>query len=391
MIYDFSNTLNRENTASVKYDLREKMFGCPNIVPMWVADMDFPTPDFIIKRIEQRLNHPILGYTFRDDEFNTSISNWLSKRHGWVIEKQWLSFCPGIVAGLNHAVQAFTKNRDKVLIQTPVYHPFFYAVQQNGRRLVENQLLNNGKRYAIDFKLLENQLRNGVKLFILCNPHNPVGRVWTHDELCKIAELCLKYNILVIADEIHADIVFSPHKHIPFASLSNEVSNITLTFGSASKTFNIAGLATAYAVVSNEMNLKQYNLQLERNGTNMGNVLGYEATKGAYTLQGEEWLMQLLDYLQGNIDFVRDFITQKLPKIKLMEPEGTYLLWLDFKAFGLNNDELTDMLINKVGVGFNTGEVFGSNGSGFQRMNIACPRSIIEKVLNNLTTVFSKF
>jgi len=391
MIYDFSKILNRENTASVKYDLREKLFGNPNVVPMWVADMDFPTPDFIIKRIEQRLMHPILGYTFRDDDYNACISNWLSKRHGWNVEKQWLSFCPGIVAGLNHAVQAFTKNGDKVLIQTPVYHPFFYAVQQNGRRLVENLLLNNGKRYNIDFKLFDKQLRKGVKLFILCNPHNPVGRVWTLDELSRIAELCLKHKVLVIADEIHADLIFAPHKHIPFASLSDEVSNITITFGSASKTFNIAGLATAYAVISNEMNLKKYNLQLERNGTNMGNVLGFEATKGAYSPQGEEWLMQLLDYLKGNVDFVRDFVSQKIPKIKLTEPEGTYLLWLDFRELGLNNKELTKILIQKVGVGFNTGEVFGENGSGFQRMNIACPRSIIEKVLNDLSTVFSKF
>ena len=391
MIYDFSKILNRENTASVKYDLREKLFGNPNVVPMWVADMDFPTPDFIIKRIEQRLMHPILGYTFRDDDYNACISNWLSKRHGWNVEKQWLSFCPGIVAGLNHAVQAFTKNGDKVLIQTPVYHPFFYAVQQNGRRLVENLLLNNGKRYNIDFKLFDKQLRKGVKLFILCNPHNPVGRVWTLDELSRIAELCLKHKVLVIADEIHADLIFAPHKHIPFASLSDEVSNITITFGSASKTFNIAGLATAYAVISNEMNLKKYNLQLERNGANMGNVLGFEATKGAYSPQGEEWLMQLLDYLKGNVDFVRDFVSQKIPKIKLTEPEGTYLLWLDFRELGLNNKELTKILIQKVGVGFNTGEVFGENGSGFQRMNIACPRSIIEKVLNDLSTVFSKF
>jgi cystathionine beta-lyase len=366
------------------------MFGKADVVPMWVADMDFPTPPFIIERLEQRLKHPLLGYTIRDDEYNSAIEYWLKKRDGWIIQKEWISFCPGIVAGLNHAVQAFTKPGEKILIQTPVYHPFFFAVKQNERELVENPLLYSNNRYSIDFNHFEEQLKSGVKLFILCNPHNPVGRVWTIDELKTLAELCLKYNVLVVSDEIHSDLVLEPNRHIPFASISSKVSDITITFGSASKTFNIAGLACAYAVISKGANLKQYNLQLESNGTGLGNIFGYEALKAAYSPQGKEWLMQVMKYLSESIDLVRDYLLQNIPKIKLVEPEGTYLLWLDFNEFGYSQKELNRKLIHEIGVGFSSGDVFGSNGKGFQRMNIACPKSMIEKVLERLANGFAE-
>lgn len=389
MKYDFNTLIQREKTSSVKYDLRSDTFGAPNVIPMWVADMDFATPPFIINSLLQRLAHSVLGYTFRDEEYQSSIVNWLGRRHGWAIQERWLSFCPGIVAGLNHAIQAFTKPGERVLIQPPVYHLFFHAIRNNKRRLVLNPLVYANGKYAIDFDLLDKQLKSGVNLFILCTPHNPVGRVWSHGELSRVAELCLKYGVTVVSDEIHADLVFAPHRHIPFASLSKEVGNITLTFGSASKTFNLAGLSTAYAVASNHQMLKKYNRQLELNGTDMGNVMGYEATKAAFSAMGEEWLAQLLEYLQGNVSYVREFLSLRLPKVKLVEPEGTYLLWLDFSEYGLSNSELGQKLIHEAGVGLNAGEMFGVQGSGFQRMNIACPRSTIEKALESIYLAFS--
>ena len=292
------------------------------------------------------------------------------------------------MAGLNHAVQAYTNTGDKILIQTPVYHPFAHAVKQNGRELVTNPLVLENGKYHIDFEDFEAKLSQGVKLFILCSPHNPVGRVWTKEELLKMANLCLKHNALIVADEIHADLVFHPNVHTPLATLSTEIADKTITFGSASKTFNIAGLATAWIAISNSQLLKRYNLQAQRNGTWHGNIFGFEATKAAYSPQGEEWLNELLNYFTHNTQVVKDFIKSELPKVKLIEPEGTYLLWLDFRAYNLSNDELKDILVSKAGIGFNAGEMFGDNGSGFQRMNIACPSQTVELALAKLKEAF---
>ena len=388
MKYDFSTEISRLGTSTIKYDKREQIFGNANVLPMWVADMDIATPPFIVERLQKRLQHPILGYTLQDDEYNNSIAWWLQKRFAWQIETDWLSYCPGIVAGLNHAVQAYTNPGDKVLIQSPVYHPFFHAVKQNGRELLTNPLVLSNGKYHIDFKDFEAKLSQGVKLFILCSPHNPVGRVWTADELTTMAELCLKHNVLIVADEIHADLIFEPNKHIPIATLSPEVANKTITFGSASKTFNIAGLATAWIAISNSQLLKRYNLQAQRNGTWHGNIFGFEATKAAYSPQGEEWLEQLLSYLAKNTSMVRNFLETQLPKVKLIEPEGTYLLWLDFRDFNLSNDELKMLLVEKAGIGFNAGEMFGDEGSGFQRMNIACPAQTVSLALQRLKSTF---
>jgi cystathionine beta-lyase len=388
MKYDFSTEISREGTSTIKYDKREVIFGDHNVLPMWVADMDIATPPFIIERLQNRLQHPILGYTLQDDEYNKAIAWWLEKRFGWTIETSWLSYCPGIVAGLNHAVQAYTNPSDKVLIQSPVYHPFFYAVRQNGRELLTNPLVLSNGKYQINFDDFEAKLKQGVKLFVLCSPHNPVGRVWTLSELTRMAELCLKYNVLIVSDEIHADLVLEPNKHLPLATLSPEIANNTITFGSASKTFNIAGLATAWIAISNSNLLKRYNLQAQRNGTWHGNIFGFEATKAAYTPEGEDWLEQLLAYLRENIRLVRDFLALQLPKVKLVEPEGTYLLWLDFREYNLSNDELKEILVKKAGIGFNAGEMFGDEGSGFQRMNIACPSQMVTFALNQLKDAF---
>ncbi len=389
MKYDFSTIIPRENTSAIKLEKREALFGDANVLPMWVADMDFATPPFIIERLKERLQHPILGYTLQDDDYNSAIVGWLQNRFGWTIEKSWLSFCPGIVAGLNHAVQAYTKPGDKVLIQSPVYHPFFYAVRQNGRELVTNSLVLEEGNYAINFDDFEAKVKQGVKLFILCSPHNPVGRVWTRDELTRMANICIDNKVLVVSDEIHADLAFKPCKHTPLASISTAIAENTITFGSASKTFNIAGLATAWIATSKPQLLKRYNLQAERNGTWHGNIFGFEATKAAYSPDGEEWLNQLLDYISSNIQLVREVLATQIPKIKLIEPQGTYLLWLDFRAVGLSDEALSKVLVEKAGLGLNPGAMFGAEGVGFQRMNVACPNETVVTALTKLKDAFA--
>lgn len=389
MKYNFSNIINREGSASVKYELRNQMFSNPHVLPMWVADMDLAVPPFIMNALEKRLQHPILGYTIRNEQFLSSIAWWQKQCFKWSVETSWISYCPGIVAGLNHAVQAFTREGDKILIQTPVYHPFFSAVKLNKRELISNPLVLINGKYEIDFELFNKQIGNGVKMFILCNPHNPVGRVWTATELQTMASICLKNNVLIVSDEIHADLIYSPNKHIPIATLSNEVEDKTITFNAPSKSFNIAGLATAYAIIKNTQNLKRYNLQLERNGTSHGSLMGYTALQAAYTPEGELWLSELINYLMQNIETVDKFLKKQLPKLKLVRPEGTYLLWLDFREYGLSQSELNLKLINQAGLGFNDGAIFGSEGNGFQRMNIGCPQNVVVEALNRLEKAFA--
>lgn len=388
MKYDFSTIIDRANTSAIKLDRLNSLFGNAQALPMWVADMDFATPPFIINRLIQRLNHPILGYTYADDAYNNAIVQWQYNQHGWEIQPSWLAFTPGIVAGLNHAVQAFTQPGEKVLVQTPVYHPFFYAINNNGRELIKSPLTYIDNSYHIDFQSLEEKMKGGVKLFILCNPHNPVGRVWTKDELAKMAEICLKYDVTVISDEIHADLIFKPHKHVPFASLSPQIAEKTITFNSASKTFNIAGLTSAYAILSNPDMLETYNRQVELNGTGHGSIMGYEAVKAAYSADGQMWLDQVLEYIGENIALVKEYLDAYIPKLTMVELQGTYLLWLNFNAFGINHSELVRMLTRDAGLALNDGQMFGLDGTGFFRMNIATPKSNVQEALERLKKVF---
>lgn len=390
MKYDFSTIIDRANTSAIKIERLPSLFGNAQALPMWVADMDFATPPFVINRLNQRLNHPILGYTAADNVYNDAIIKWQYNRHGWEIQSSWLAFAPGIVAGLNYAVQAFTQPGEKVLVQTPVYHPFFYAVNNNGRELIKSPLTYTENSYGINFQALEEEMKNGVKLFILCNPHNPVGRVWTKDELTKMAEICLKYDITVISDEIHADLIFKPHRHIPFASLSPQIADKTITFNSASKTFNIAGLTSAYAILSNPDMLKAYNRQLELNGTVRGNIMGYEAVKAAYSADGQIWLDQVLEYIGENLMLVKEYLAAYIPKITMVEPQGTYLLWLNFRAFGIDHPELKHMLSRDAGIALNDGQMFGSDGTGFFRMNLATPKSNVQEALERFKKVFGR-
>ena len=375
MNYSFDEIIDREGTACVKWDLRENVFGNPDVLPMWVADMDFKTPGFITDAVIERANHAVYGYSFRTDGYYTSIINWMQSHHDWTIERDWIVHTPGVVPLLYMATLAFTEPGDKILIQTPVYPPFFDAVQKNNRQLVFNPFILKGNRYEIDFKDLDLKLAE-CKMMIISNPHNPVSRVWTKDELLEIGRLCLKHKVLLISDEIHCDLVLSAYKHIPTASLSTEIANNTLTCIASSKTFNTAGLSTSNVVVSNPILRARLDKTIQSVHIDAGNLFGAVASEAAYTY-GEEWHKQLIAYLEGNVELIRSFLSEKLPDIKLIEPEATYLLWLDFRALGLSQPELVKLLIHKAGLGLNDGTAFGTDGIGFMRINIGCPRSML--------------
>jgi cystathionine beta-lyase len=382
MNYSFDEIIDREGTACVKWDLRENVFGKADVLPMWVADMDFKTPGFITDAVIQRANHAIYGYSFRTDGYYTSIINWMQTHHDWTIERDWIVHTPGVVPLLYMATLAFTEPGDKILIQTPVYPPFFDAVQKNNRQLIFNPLILKGNRYEIDFTDLDLKLAE-CKMMIISNPHNPVSRVWTKDELLEIGRLCLKHNVLLISDEIHCDLVLSAYKHIPTASLSPEIANNTLTCLASSKTFNTAGLSTSNVVVSNPILRARLDKTIQSVHIDSGNLFGAVASEAAYT-HGSEWHKQLIAYLEGNVELIRSFLSEKLPDIKLIEPEATYLLWLDFRALGLAQPDLVNMLIHKAGLGLNDGTAFGTDGIGFMRINIGCPRSMLLEGLQRL-------
>jgi cystathionine beta-lyase len=388
MDYSFDEIIDREGTACVKWDLRNKVFGNAEVLPMWVADMDFKTPGFITDAIIQRASHPVYGYSFRTEGYYESIINWMQTHHDWTIERDWIMFSPGVVPLLFMATLAFTLPGEKVLIQTPVYPPFYDAVLNNNRKLVFNPLILKGNRYEIDFEDLDLKLV-GTKMMIISNPHNPVGRVWTKDELLEIGRLCLKHKVLLISDEIHCDLVFNAFKHIPMASLSPEIAANTITCLASSKTFNTAGLSTSHVVITNPELRSTLNKTIQSVHVDSGNLFGSVASEAAYT-HGDEWHQQLIDYLEQNVNLVRSFLSDKLPAIKLIEPEATYLLWLDFRQLGLPQPELVKLLIDKAGLGLNDGTAFGIEGIGFMRINVGCPRSMLHDGLQRLANAFTK-
>lgn len=383
MKYNFDKVIDRSNTYAVKYDERMKNFGTDDIIPLWIADMDFETAQPIIDAIKKRAEHGIYGYVSKPDSYFQAFCDWQKKRNNWDVNKELVSFSPGVVPSLSAIVREFTSENDTVLIQTPVYPEFYDVAEVWGRTVIENQLIENDGIYSIDFKDFEEKLKQGPKLFIFCNPQNPVGRVWTRDELTKITDLCLKYNVLIVSDEIHADLMLWGNKHIPTATISKPINDITITCTSCSKTFNLAGLQASYAVFPNKESKNKFdtfwrNLEIHRN--NCFSLVGLET---AYK-EGEEWLEQLIPYLEGNIEYIRDYCKNNIPQIKPAKPESTYLVWLDCRELGLNNEELKNFMINKAQLGLNAGNSFSRSLSGFMRMNVACPRSILEKAMKQL-------
>jgi len=386
MKYNFDEFVDRRGTYCVKYDAMASVIGrdvAEDVIPMWVADMDFKSPQCIVDALKKRLEHEVFGYTIKPDLFFESIVEWVKKRHQWDIQKDWISFCPGVVSGLTIAIEQFTKPGDKVIVQPPVYFPFFSSVENIGRKIVYNQLKIEDGKYKFNIEDLKNKIDADTKILILSNPHNPVGRVWTRDELLEISNICNENNVLVISDEIHADVVYAPAKHIPYASISKEAAQNSITVMSHSKTFNVAGLSTSFVITENKELLNQYNKISATYHLNLGNLFGTEALIAAYK-EGEEWVDELLQYLKGNIDYVTTFIEQNIPNLKVVVPEATFLMWIDCSSLGMNSKELNDFFLNKVKVAVNEGSIFGLGGEGFIRLNIGCPRNTVIKALNRL-------
>ena len=380
---DFGTIINRDGTHSVKYDGRKFYFGNEELIPMWVADMDFAVPEFITEAIINRAKHPIYGYTLRPDSYFETFIEWVKRRHNWEMKKEWISFSPGIVPALNFIVQCFSEPGDKVLIQPPVYHPFFYVVENNQRKGVYNQLLLKENKYVIDFKDLEEKLASGVRLILLSNPHNPVGRAWNREELIRLGNLCVKHKVIIVSDEIHSDLVLPGFTHIPVASLSEEIANNTITCMAPSKTFNLAGLSTSSVIITGKEKREQYNKFMERFHLGGGNVFGTIASEAAYT-KGDHWLDSLLEYIDENFQYLDSYLKSSIPSVKLIPAEATYLAWLDFRELKIKGDNLKSFIINKARVGFNDGRIFRDGGEGFQRMNLACPKQVLKEALNRL-------
>jgi len=385
--YNFDGLINREGTSCVKYDLRKAYFDNASVLPMWVADMDFETPDFIRERLAKRLSHPVYGYTFRGSEYFESIAQWLKRRHNYQAQHEWMSFSPGVVPALNMAVLALTKPGDGIIVQPPVYFPFFGAVSEHERRLLYNQLVYDGKNYEMDFDKLEAQARE-AKMLILCNPHNPVGRSWRKQELEKLAEICLRNDVIILSDEIHNDLVLPGYHHQVLAGMDPEIENIVITAHAASKTFNLAGLAASTMIISNENLRKPYEKLLKSLHVDMGNVFGFEATMAAFE-EGDQWLEELLYYIQGNVDETLHFFKDNSLGIKAIKPEATYLIWLDFNHCGLSPEEVKHKLIHSANVGLNFGGDFGPGGEGFMRINVACPKSVLLNGLHRIKEAFA--
>ena len=383
MRYDFDAYLDRRNTDSLKCDFCELEYGLKDIIPMWVADMDLPSPQPIVEALKKRAEHPAYGYTLAPASYWESIIRWMKARHGWDVRREWLSKSPGVVPALNLCVQAFSRPGDKVVIQTPVYHPFFSAVENNGRRIIRNPLMVENGRYLMDTEDLEKRIDGRTRMLILCSPHNPVGRVWTKEEIERLGRICVRKDLLVISDEIHGDLVFNGHKHVPAASVSPELAERTITCLAPSKTFNVAGLSTSVIIASNPKLLGLFDTQAEKAGLTFGNTFGIVALEAAYT-QGAEWLDQLLPYLEANIDLAAAFFETRVPKIRFLRPEGTYLALLDCRILGMNQEALDDFFLRKAGVLFDEGTIFGEELRGFERMNLACPRSTLREALERI-------
>jgi len=392
MKYNFDEVIDRTKYHSVKWDELETTFGAvpKDVLPMWVADMEFRSPQPVIEAIKKAAEHGIYGYTSRSDSYYQAIIDWMERRHNWKVKKDWLAFSPGIVPALSFIIRAFTQPGDKVVVQPPVYYPFFRVIENNGCHVVNNPLKLSNKKYFMDYDDLEKKVNDPrVKLVILCSPHNPVGRVWQKEELVILGEICLEHNIIVVSDEIHADILFKEYKHLPFASISPAFAHNSITCTAPSKTFNLAGLQTSTIIIPNKKYYKIYNNILDSLALDENNVFGLVALEAAYR-DGEEWLEQLLFYLNENLKFLMKYFKERIPKIKVIKPEGTYLVWLDCRQLGLSAKDLNNFMIKKARVALDDGRWFGTEGKGFMRINIACPRSFLEEGLKRIERAINR-
>ena len=388
MKYNFDEIIPRKHTNCLKYDNVMEIFGTEEILPMWIADMDFKTPDFIVNAIRKRLDHELLGYSYSCRRWKPAIQSWVSRRYGWDIKEEEIGFVGGIVPAISFALQCFTKPGDKVLIQPPVYHPYHHVTHDLERTLVFNPLKLVNGQFEVDFVEFEEKVQD-CKIFLLCNPHNPGGRVWSKDELARMCEICAKYNVLVISDEIHCDMALKGYKHVPFAICCDKAKDICITFMAASKTFNIAGLKSSYHVIPNEEIRNQYHEFLRKSELDTAHVFATGPVATAYN-EGEEWLAQMLEYVEANIDFMEQYLKDNMPKMGMIRPQASFLVFLDARGLGLPHDKLVEFFIREAKVGMNDGAMFGEEGSGYMRMNLGCPRSVLEKALNQIKAAYDK-
>lgn len=389
MTYSFDKITDRRKSGDLKHGVLLERYGRDDLLPLWVADMDFETPPFITEALRQRLDHSLFGYTVVPDALWTSIIQWIHDHHQWDIRKEWLTYIPGVVKGIGMAINVFTEVGDKVIIQPPVYHPFRLTPQGNGREVVYNPLqrMSDGQ-YEMDFEQLEQVVDERCKILILSNPHNPAGICWSQETLARLAHFCHEHGILVLSDEIHSDMSLFDNRHVPFATASEEAAQCSITFGAPSKTFNIAGIVSSYAIVPNPTLRRRFYTWLEANELNDPPLFSPIATIAAYQ-HGEPWRKEMLAYIEQNILFVEDYCLQRLPVVKPLRPQASFLVWLDCREMGLSHNELIDLFVNKAHLALNDGEMFGPGGEGFMRMNVGTPKSILLQALQQLTEAWN--
>lgn len=390
MSFLFDEIIDRKNTDSLKYDFAARRGMPEDILPLWVADMDFKAPPCVIDALVAKARHGIFGYSESGRAYFEILKRWFLDNHGWEPKEDWLVKTPGVVYAICAAIRSLSEKGDAVLIQQPVYYPFAESVLANGRTLAVNELVYSGGGYRVDFADFENKIvQNNVRLFILCSPHNPVGRVWTESELTRMGDICLKHGVTVISDEIHADFVYPGRKHTVFAGIKPEFSQIAVTCTSPTKTFNLAGLQISNIFIPDRKIRSAFKKELDKSGYSQVNIMGLVACAAAYG-GGRQWLRELNGYLCGNLDFIRRFLREKIPQVGLVEPEGTYLVWLDFKKLGLSGAQLEELIVKSAGLWLDRGTMFGRGGEGFQRVNIACPRSVLEKAFSRLENAVNR-
>jgi cystathionine beta-lyase len=377
--YDFDEIIERRGTNCVKYDMLEPYFGNSEALPLWVADTDFRVPDFIMDAVRERMNHEILAYSYRPDSYYEAIIQWMERKHGWKIDREMITTSPGVVSAVTMLIMALSEPGDKVIVQPPVYFPFFTSIRGSGRKMTENPLVLKDGRFIFDFENLEQIIDPRTKLLILCSPHNPGGMVWKMEELKELGRICNNNGIVIISDEIHADLVFPGNKHLPVPVVSEEVAMNSAVLMAASKTFNMAGLSSAFVVIPNKKLRVKYERVLHTIHIDSGNIFGNIATEAAFR-HGYDWLAQLMSYLESNYNFLEEFLTRRMPLVKIMKPEATFLVWLDFKDYNRSEKELAGRFIDG-GVALNHGSKFGTGGEGYFRLNIGCPKAVLKEGL----------
>ncbi|MDR1542080.1 MAG: pyridoxal phosphate-dependent aminotransferase [Clostridiales bacterium] len=388
-MHDFDRIIDRRNTNSIKYDFAAKRGIPESAMPMWVADMDFRSPKEVIDALAKVVEHGIFGYSEPGDDYYIAVCDWFREGFAFDVKPDWTVAAPGVVFALNMAIQAFTEHGDSVIIQSPVYYPFGHSVRDNGRRLIESSLALKEGKYEMDFDDFEEKVKkSGAKLFILCSPHNPVGRVWTEKELACVGDICMNYDVIVVSDEIHCDFAHPGHKHQIFGSIKDEFLARSITCTAPSKTFNLPGLHNANVFIADKNLRRKYENTIRATGLSQPNALGFVAGMAAYR-HGRPWLYELKAYIQENLSFARDFIAKRIPSVKLIEPEGTYLIWLDFRELAKTDEEVENIVLRKAGLWLDLGGIFGKEGHGFARMNIACPKEIVRQALVKLEAAVS--